>query len=71
MVQENKHLHVSCDEDEIDLRELFQTIKKYIKQIGIFVIATTSITLLYVLSLPNTYTSATILAPQSQTKSSL
>lgn len=58
-------LHVSHDEDEIDLRELFQTIKKYIKQIGIFVIATTSITLLYVLSLPNTYTSATILAPQS------
>lgn len=53
-------LHVSHDEDEIDLRELFQTIKKYIKQIGIFVIATTSITLLYVLSLPNTYTSATM-----------
>lgn len=64
-------LHVSHDEDEIDLRELFITIKKYLKEIFLFVGIVVSITLMYVLSLPNSYQTSTVLAPQSQGKSSL
>ena len=63
--------HINHDEDEIDLRELFETIKKHIKKILLFVGVVVSITLLYVLSIPNSYKSSTILAPQSQGKTSM
>lgn len=59
------------DEDEIDLRELFATVKKHIKKILLFVCLVVSITLVYVLSIPNSYKSSTILAPQSQGKATL
>lgn len=70
MVQENKHLHVSCEEDEIDLRELFLTIKKHFLKVLIFTAGVVLATLVYVLSIPNSYESSVTLAPQSQTKTS-
>jgi len=57
------------DEDEIDLRELFSTIWANKFKIAIFTFIVTSLTILYVLTRPNQYTSSTILAPQGQTKS--
>lgn len=59
------------DEDEIDLRELFSTLKKHIRKILLFVGIVVGITLIYVLSIPNSYKSSTILAPQSQGKTTL
>ena len=56
-------------EDEIDLRELFMTLKKHLGKIVLFVCVVVSLALLYVLSLPNSYRSQTLLAPLSQTKS--
>ncbi len=57
------------DEDEIDLRELFGTIWANKFKIAIFTFIVTSLTIVYVLTKPNQYTSSTILAPQGQTKS--
>lgn len=70
MVQENKHLHVNCDEDEIDLKELFLTIKKHFLKVVIFTAVVIFATLVYVLSIPNSYESSVALAPQSQAKTS-
>lgn len=56
-------------EDEIDLKELFKTILKYKYKIAIFVLIITSLTFLYVLSLPNMYKSSVVLSPQGDTKS--
>ena len=60
-----------CEDDEIDLRELFKTIWKYRKKILIFVLFTLFLTLMYILGKPNIYTSKTILIPKQQVKSSL
>lgn len=58
-------------EDEIDLKELFMTIKKYIWKIIFFVSIVTALTLAHVLSLPNSYQSSSILASQMQSTSSV
>lgn len=70
MVQESNQLHVKCDEDEIDLKELFLTIKKHFFKVVIFTASVIFITLIYVLSIPNSYESSVTLAPQSQAKTS-
>ena len=51
-------------EDEIDLRELWVTLLKYKYKIVIFTIVVTFFGLVYTLSLPNSYKSYTLLAPQ-------
>lgn len=56
-------------EDEIDLRELFNTILKYKYKIALFVFIIASITFIYVLSIPNSYKSNVVLSPQSEQKS--
>jgi len=53
------------EEDEIDLKELFLTILRYKYKIAIFVVVVTFITLFYVLTIPNSYKSEVILAPQT------
>lgn len=58
------------EEDEIDLKELFATIFKYKFKIVLFTIFVVSLTLLYVLSIPNSYKSSVILAPQGESQSS-
>jgi len=58
------------EEDEIDLKELFNTILKYKYKIATFSFVVLLGTLCYVLSLPNAYKSEIILAPQSDGKSS-
>jgi uncharacterized protein involved in exopolysaccharide biosynthesis len=58
-------------EDEIDLRELWATVMKYKYEIVIFSAVVTFLALIYALSIPNSYKSHTLLAPQEQTKPSL
>lgn len=58
------------EEDEIDLKELFNTILKYKYKIAAFSFVVVLATLCYVLSIPNSYKSEVILAPQSDGKSS-
>jgi uncharacterized protein involved in exopolysaccharide biosynthesis len=57
------HQQSYIQEDEIDLKELFFTIKKNIKYIGIFVALITIITFFYIVTQPNIYQSSTILIP--------
>ena len=64
---ENKNY---IEEDEIDLKELFNTILKYKYKIAAFSFVVVLATLCYVLSIPNSYKSEVILAPQSDGKSS-
>ncbi len=63
----NNHI----EEDEIDLRELWQTIMKHKFKIIFFSFFITLLTLIYALSLPNSYKSAVLLSPQEQAKPSL
>lgn len=56
-------------QDEIDLRELFNTILKYKYKILLFVFVIIAITFVYVLSIPNSYKSSVVLSPQSEQKS--
>jgi uncharacterized protein involved in exopolysaccharide biosynthesis len=65
LVSQNNHL----EEDEIDLKELLNTILKYKYKIAIFSFTVTLLTLCYVLSIPNSYKSEIILAPQGDDKS--
>ncbi len=58
-------------EDEIDLRELWVTLLKYKYKIAIFTIVVTFFGLVYTLSLPNSYKSYTLLAPQETKTPSL
>lgn len=51
------------EEDEIDLRELWQTIVKGKKIIAIITTVVLALTLVYVLKLPNVYKSDTVLIP--------
>ena len=64
MVQKNL-----TEEDEIDLRELFNTILKYKYKIAAFSFIVLLATFYYVLSIPNSYKSEVILAPQGANKS--
>ncbi len=59
------------EEDEIDLRELWQTITKHKFKIILFSFIITALTLVYALSLPNSYKSSVLLSPQEQAKPSL
>ena len=58
-------------EDEIDLRELWATVMKYKREIIKFSAGVTLIALIYALSIPNSYQSYALLAPQEQSKPSL
>lgn len=59
----------NIQEDEIDLKELFNTILKYKFKIAIFTFIITSLTFIYVLTIPNSYKSSVILSPQGEKKS--
>ncbi|MBL1244499.1 MAG: hypothetical protein COA39_008950 [Sulfurimonas sp.] len=54
------------EEDEIDLRELWQTILKGKKIIALICVVVVSLTFVYALKMPNVYTSKTILIPTSE-----
>jgi len=54
------------EEDEIDLRELWQTVSKGKKVITILVAVVVTLTLVYVLKLPNVYKSEAVLIPTEQ-----
>ena len=54
------------EEDEIDLRELWQTIVKGKKIIVLIVVIVVSLTLVYALKIPNVYKSQTILIPTAE-----
>jgi len=62
---------IKIDEDEIDLRELFSTIWNNKFKIIFFTTIVTSLTILYTLSIPNSYKSSVSLVPQTQAKPSL
>jgi uncharacterized protein involved in exopolysaccharide biosynthesis len=68
---ELSNIYDYVQEDEIDLRELFATIKKHIWKIISFSFVVTSMVLIYVIFLPNIYKSDMILVPQEQTKPSI
>ena len=57
------------EEDEIDLKELLNTILKYKYKIAIFSFVVVVLTLIYTLSIPNSYKSEVILISQSEDKS--
>ena len=59
------------EEDEIDLRELFSTIWNNKFKIIFFTFIVTSFTIVYTLSIPNSYKSSTSLVSQTQAKASL
>ena len=63
--------HQMIEEDEIDLRELWQTIKKGKKIIIILTTVIVSLTLVYVLKLPNEYKSSATLIPTESSSPSL
>jgi len=56
------------EEDEIDLKELFNTIFKHKYKILLFTFIITSLTIIYTMSIPNSYKSEVILTPQEQSK---
>ncbi len=59
------------EEDEIDLKELFTTIWDNKIKIALFTFIITSLTIVYTLSIPNSYKSTTLLVSQVQSKSSM
>jgi len=63
--------HNYIEEDEIDLKELFSTIWNNKFKIIFFTFIITSLTIVYTLSIPNSYKSSTSLVPQTQAKPSL
>ena len=65
MQNENTHY---IEEDEIDLKELFNTILNNKFKIIAITFLITSLTILYTLTIPNSYKSSVILAPQEQSK---
>ncbi|SFV74916.1 Lipopolysaccharide biosynthesis [hydrothermal vent metagenome] len=60
---------IVCEEDEIDLKELFATIWKHKIFIALFATTVTTLAIIYALSKPNEYKIYTILAPQGESKS--
>ena len=71
MQQQNIAMQHNLEEDEIDLKELFSTIWNNKFKIVFFVFIVTSLTIIYTLSLPNSYISQTLLVPQTKAKTSL
>ena len=68
---QNNTLDANCtEEDEIDLRELFKTIWMHKYKIMIFTFVMTFLTIIYALSIPNSYKSSVVLAPQDQSSAS-
>ena len=65
----NNNQSYMIEEDEIDLKELFETIMKYKKQIAITVSVITFITLIFLIISPNYYKSEVTLSPQGSQKS--
>lgn len=57
------------EDDEIDLKELLNTVLKYKFKIAIFSAIVVFLTLIYALSIPNSYKSEVILISQSEDKS--
>ncbi|MFW9618301.1 MAG: Wzz/FepE/Etk N-terminal domain-containing protein [Sulfurospirillum sp.] len=70
MQQKTLNQHAILEEDEIDLRELWQTIIKHKKKILLFSVCSVLVVLVALLSTPNQYETTVSLAPQSQTKTS-
>ena len=66
---ENQNSTKYIEEDEIDLKEFFNIILKYKFKIAIFVFVSTILTLIYTLSIPNSYKSEIVLSPQESQKS--
>lgn len=58
-------------EDEIDLRELWQTIKDGKKTVAVTTVIITILALLFALKQPNTYSSSAVLVPTEMDKSAL
>jgi uncharacterized protein involved in exopolysaccharide biosynthesis len=72
MVENNTITNMQkIEEDEIDLKELFSTIWSGKYKIAFFTFIITSLTIVYTLSIPNSYKSSVNLIPQTQAKSSL
>ena len=64
MEKQIEQSNINCiEEDEIDLRELWETIKKGKKTIFITMAVIVSLTFIYVLKMPNSYKSEAILIP--------
>lgn len=59
------------EEDEIDLRELWHTIASHKYKIIFITFFITALTIIYTLSVPNSYKSFVLLAPQEQSKPSI
>jgi len=70
-MQQIEQNNICHEEDEIDLRELFSTILKYKFKIALFTIVITTFSILYAISVPNSYKSTTMLVSQTQAKPSL
>ncbi len=67
-IQHPPYYMPACEEDEIDLRELFSTIKRYQWKITLFSFIIVSIVAVYLFATPNSYSSKIVLAPQEQQK---
>lgn len=67
-MENNTKLQPTVTEDEIDLRELFQTIWKYKYKIALFTFIITLLTVLYTLSKPNEYKVTAVLTSTSESK---
>jgi len=68
----NIEQNINCiEEDEIDLKELWQTILKGKKIILLITTIVTTITLIYTLKLPNIYKSEAVLTPSKSSGSSM
>ncbi len=68
----NMQYYNNCvEEDEIDLRELWHTITSHKYKIISISFIITALTIVYTLSIPNSYKSFVLLAPQEQSKPSL
>lgn len=65
MQNENRNY---IEEDEIDLKELFNTMLNNKFKIIAITFIITSLTILYTLTIPNSYKSSVVLAPQEQSK---
>lgn len=70
MNENNRITATYIEEDEIDLRELWQTILKGKKVIAAITIIVVTLTLLYVLKLPNVYKSEAVLIPSAESSGS-
>jgi uncharacterized protein involved in exopolysaccharide biosynthesis len=66
MSQVNEQYQNCIEEDEIDLKELWQTIKKGKKTIFGVVFLVVTLTLIYALSIPNSYKSQAVLIPKAE-----